>query len=93
MWKVFITCLKELFRPVRILRIWRYYKLNKIFRSKHVKIGMGTSIIASEIGDYCFIGNDCQLISSTLGQRSYMNMGTHIRNARIGAFVSIGSQV
>ena len=67
--------------------------MNKIFRSKHVKIGMGTSIIASEIGDYCFIGNDCQLISSTLGQRSYMNMGTHIRNARIGAFVSIGSQV
>lgn len=93
MGKIFVTCLKELFRPVRILRIWRYYKLNKNFRSKHVKIGMGTSIIASEIEDYCFIGEDCQLISSTLGRRSYMNEGTHIRNARIGAFVSIGSQV
>lgn len=89
---ILTVCIKEIFRPSTLLRVWRYIRINGRM-AYGTTVGMGTTITDSDIGENCFIGNHCNIKSTRIGRRSYVNEKSRIVNATIGAFVSIGADV
>lgn len=85
--------LKELFRPVRLLRIYRHHLVWQKYKGTNIKIGFDSVIRESDLSENVFIGAGCTILNSAIGRRTYLNYDTHINNAVIGSFTSIGSNV
>ena len=91
--RIFINVIKEIFRPSGLLYSFRYCRLNLLYKRFNTKIGMRTSIVSSELGKNVFISYDCSLDKTKIGDHSYVNTNTRIKNAVIGRYCSIGSGV
>lgn len=90
---VFICALKELIRPTKFLLSYRYLALNNRYKKTKNQIGTNTTIVNSEIGLSVFISSGCSIVNTVIQNHSYLNRGTTINYASIGAYCSIGSDV
>lgn len=72
---------------------FRRAKLLWKFKNKELTIGLGTNIKNAEIGFRIFMEDSTIFANSTIGDYSYISSDSHIRNARIGKFCSIGPGV
>lgn len=59
-------------------------------RSKHLKIGFGSTVINSSFGDYNKLSDYINLKHCSLGDYSYVSRNTNIARTKIGKFCSIG---
>jgi acetyltransferase-like isoleucine patch superfamily enzyme len=90
---MFIKYLKELFRPKRILVIYRHIKQVKLHKGISLKLGFNSNTYNSKFGKNVYIGDNCSILNSFIDSHSYCNNNTIINNAEIGKFSSIGSEV
>ncbi|GHT65452.1 O-acetyltransferase [Bacteroidia bacterium] len=90
---MFLTYLKELVRPKRLLTIIRHILLTKKYKGKKIIIGLNTAIVNTMLEEHVFIGSNSSIINAHIGKHSYVSSSVRISNVNIGSFTSIGSDV
>lgn len=75
-----------------ILETKRIRTKNK-YKNKNLELSLGCDIINSEFGKNNFLGENVTLTNSFLGDYSYINSGSKLRNTKVGKFCSIGPNV
>jgi acetyltransferase-like isoleucine patch superfamily enzyme len=75
------------------MKIYHHFRLTNKYKSKKTIIGFGVSIKNTEFGNDVFIGADCIIRNSVVGDHTYFNSSTKVFDAKIGKFCSIGSNV
>jgi acetyltransferase-like isoleucine patch superfamily enzyme len=88
-----IKYLKYIISNLSLRTIVLHYKLSKEHRIKRAIIGYNTIIRNSILGFDVFIGSQCAVVNTKVGDNSYFNSNTKVNNSIIGKFCSIGSNV
>lgn len=85
--------IKCLINPTYFLYYFRKFKIEKKFKIKHLIIGIGSSINNSDICEFIYLGDNCQISNCKIGRHTYFNNNSTAKNATIGNFCSIASNV
>lgn len=88
-----LSYIKELFRPEKLLMLLRHYFYTRQFKNNNLQLSFYTNLKNVKIGENVFIGQHCSFLNTEIGSFSYCNSNSIIRDAIIGKFVSIGSEV